>query len=293
MFNTSTLARRARVVSALGLASLLSAGIWAPTFAAPDPNPPIRSGNADRNRRADARRGDVLRGIVSRVYNANSFDLRANDGRVYRVNMRVPLGLQTQSEVRVVGDLNGSTLEARLVTVGDFAYDRNDGGYYDDRYEDNTNNLPPAPNYQGQLVTLTGRVTRIYSRTDFEVRDDDDGAIYRVRSDDALANSVRTGDRVEVRGELNGNSIRANSAIAIGDNYGGAQNDGGTYVNFSGPILSIDLNREEARVRAGNGYTYTLGVRRSTLNTFRVGQTVRVQGNWLNQRVEVTSLTRE
>ena len=307
MFNHSTLARRARIASALGLVSLLSAGIWAPAFAAPDPNPPIRS-QADRNRRPNARRGDVLRGTVARVYNAHSFDLRADDGRTYRVNMRFALGLQAQSEVRVVGDLNGSTLEARLVTVGDFGNDRNDDGYNDGGYDNNDNgddNPPPASDYQGQQVTLTGRITRITSRTDFEVRDDDDGTIYRVRTDDALPYSVRQGDRIEARGELNGNTVTANSAVGIGDNYnnnggqtddvptGGGQTDGATYVNFSGPILSIDSNREEARVRAGNGYTYTLSVRRSTLDNFRVGQRVRVQGNWINERVEVTSLARE
>ena len=306
MFKNSALARPARVVSAFGLSALLGIGMLAPAFAAPDINPPVRSGSADRsqpNSRPNNRRGDVLRGQVARVYNANSFDLRAQDGRTYRVNLRVPLGLQSQSEVRVVGDLNGSTFEARLVTVGDFgnegannSYDDNYG--YDNGngngggYNDGTN---AAPNYQGQTVTLTGRVTRILSRTDFEVRDDDDGAIYRVRSDNALPSSVRTGDRIEARGELDGNTIRANAAIAIDDRYNGNsnQNNGGTYVNFSGPVLSIDLNREEARVRAGNGYTYTLSARRSTLDNFRVNQRVRVQGNWTGERVEITSLTRE
>ena len=297
MFNHSALARRARLASALGLSALMSAGVWAPAFAAPDPNPPVRS-QADRNRRPNARRGDVLRGTVERVYNSRSFDLRADDGRTYRVNMRVPLGLQTQSEVRVVGDLNGSNFEARLVTVGDFAYDRNDDDY-NDNYEDdddyNNGGTVAPPDYQGQPVTLTGRITRILSRTDFEVRDDDDGTIYRVRTDNALPNSIRQGDRIEARGELDGNTIRADSTVEIGDdnNNNGGQNNGATYVNFSGPILSIDLNREEARVRAGNGYTYTISARRSTLDDYRVGQRVRVQGDWLNERVEVTSLTRE
>ena len=314
MFKNSPLARSARVASALGLSALLSVGILAPAIAAPDPNPPIRSGNLDRNRR-----GDMLRGTVERVYNANSFDLRAKDGRTYRVNMRVPLGLQKQSEVRVVGDLRGSTFEARLVTVGDFGNDHyddgygdynnndgyNNGGYSNDggnyngggynnggNYNNNGNN--PPSDYQGQQVTLTGRVTRFYSRSDFDVRDDDDGTIYRVRSDNSLPNSVREGDRIEARGELNGNTIRANSAVEIGDNTNnGNQNNGGTYVNFSGPILSIDLNREEARVRAGNGYTYTIRAPRSQLNNFRVNQRVRVEGNWSNERVETTSLTRE
>lgn len=328
MFKNFTLARPARFAPALGLSALLSVGILAPAFAAPNPNPPARSQSANR-----ARRGDVLRGTVARVYNANSFDLRAGDGRTYRVNMRVPLGLQKQSEVRVVGDLRGSTFEARLVTVGDFGNDRTGDGYSDSNdYNDNSgynnpgdynpgnnnggynnpgdynngNNNPGGNNpsdYQGQSVTLRGRVTRFISRTDFEVRDDDDGRIYRVRTNDNLPFSVREGDRIEARGELNGTTIRANSAVEIDGSVGNTgnpdnpdnpdNNGAGTYVSFTGPIISLDLNREEARVRAGNGYTYTIRARRSTLGNFRVGQTVRVQGNWVNQRVETTSLTRE
>ncbi len=305
MFKNSTLARPARAISALGLSAMLSVGILAPAMAAPDPNPPIRSGSNDRNRR-----GDVLRGTVDRVSNANSFDLRAKDGRTYRVNMRVPLGLQKNSEVRVVGDLRGSTFEARLVTVGDFTNDRYDDGYGDNNngdynngsynngngnYNNGNGNYNPPSNYQGQQVTLTGRVTRITSRTDFEVRDDDDGTIYRVRTDNSLPNSIREGDRVEARGELNGNIIRANSVVEVGDDYNGNnnQNNGGSYVSFSGPILSIDLNREEARVRAGNGYTYTIRAPRTQLDDFRVNQRVRVEGNWINERVETTSLKRE
>ena len=296
MFKNSVLARPARLASVLGLSAMLGVGVLAPAMAAPDPNPPIRSGN-NRNQR-----GDVLRGTVDRVSNANSFDLRARDGRIYRVNMRVPLGLQKQSEVRVVGDLRGSTFDARLVTVGDFGNDRTDDGYgdyNDDGYNNggdynNGGNTNPPSNYQGQQVTLTGRITRLTSRTDFEVRDDDDGTIYRVRTDSALPYSIRQGDRIEARGELNGNTVRANSAIAVDDrSNGGDQNNGGSFVRFSGPILSIDLNREEARVRAGNGYTYTIRARRSQLDDFRVGQRVRVEGNWINERVETTLLTRE
>ena len=301
MFKTSPLARRARIASALSLATLLSVGIWSPTQAAPDPNPPIR-GDIDRSNRGNRQRGDVLRGTVSRTYNSRSFDLRADDGRTYRVNLRVPVGLETQTQVRVRGDLNGSTFDARTVTVGDFNDDRYDDGYDNGYGNGGTNNGGYGNNggnnngqYQGQTVVLRGRVTRVINRNEVEVRDDDDGRIYRVRTDRALDYSIREGDRIEARGELNGNSIRADSAVEIdgtNGNNGGYGNDA-NFVNFSGPILSIDPGREEARVRAGNGYTYTLSARRSTLDNFRVGQRVRVQGNWLNNRVEVTQMTRE
>ena len=297
MFKTSTPARRVRVASALSLATLLSVGIWSPVRAAPDPNPPIRRDNN--------RRGDVLRGTVDRVFSARSFDLRANDGRIYRVNMRVSVGLEARSEVRVRGDLRGSTFDARTVTVGDFSDNRYDddynGGYNNGNNDYNNggyNNGGDNGQYQGQNVTLRGRITRVYSRTDIEVRDDDDGRTYRVRTDRALDYSIREGDRIETTGTLNGTDIRANSAVAIdgsvgnNGNYGNNGNDA-NFVNFSGPILSIDLNREEATVRAGNGYTYTIRARRSQLDDFRVGQRVRVQGNWANNRVEVTQLTRE
>lgn len=286
MIKTSNWARRARVASALSLATLTSVGIWAPVQAAPDPNPPMRRDNN--------RRGDALRGTVDRVYSARSFDLRTNDGRIYRVNLRVSVGLETRTNVRVMGDLNGSNFDARAILItdsNDNLYDddrydnNNNGGYNDDRYDNNDQ-------YQGQSVILRGRVTRVINRNEVEVRDDDDGRIYRVRTDRALDYSIREGDRIEARGELNGNDIRAESIIETDGNVGNNNNDA-SFVNFSGPILSIDLNREEATVRAGNGYTYTLRARRSQLDDFRVGQRVRVQGNWINERVEVTQLTRE
>ena len=312
MFQSSPLLRRARLASTLAVTTLLSAGVWAPAQNLPSPAPPVR-GEFDRRgdaRRDDFRRGDALRGTVARAYGARSFDLRTDDGRIYRVNTRFGLGLEIGTPVRVMGDLNGQTFDARAITVGDFGPDR------DDRYNDGYNNNggydnggygnggydPGAPNYQGQSVILRGRVLRVLSRTDIEVRDDDDGRVYRVRLDRALDGGVREGDRIEARGELNGTTIRADFVTPIGGAVGGGVGGGGyvpdtrndaTFVNFSGPILSIDLNREEARVRAGNGYTYTLRARRATLNNFRVGQTVRVQGNWINQVVEVTQLTRE
>ena len=314
MFKSSPLARRARAASTLALAALLTAGVWSEAQAAPDPNPPVRVGEVDRSQRGQATNRDVLRGTVTRVYSARSFDLRADDNRVYRVNTTFSVGLQSDTEIRVAGDLRGSTFEARRLTIGDFRDDRDNrpDDRYDDRYDDGygynnggyyggnnggTNN-GGAPNYQGQTVTLTGRVTRVLNRNEVEVRDDDDGTIYRVRTERTLDNSIREGDRIEARGELNGTTIRANSAVAIGNNgYGNGTNNNGNndvnFVNFSGPLLSIDLNREEARVRAGNGYTYTIRARRSTLDNFRVGERVRVQGNWINQSVEATSLTRE
>ena len=330
MFNTSTLARRARLTSALSLATLLSVGIWSPTQAAPDPNPPIGGGLDRRAGQNNSNRADVLRGTVDRVFSARSFDLRADDGRIYRVNMRFALGLEARSNVRVRGDLNGSTFDARTVTVGEFKDDR----YNDDPYNDNNggdygnggynnngngghnnngnggynnngnggynnngdyNNNGNNGQYQGQTVTLRGQVTRVFSRTDIEVRDDDDGRIYRVQSDKPFNSVVREGDRIEVRGELNGNTIRADSSSGIGadnGNYGGNNNDA-NFVTFSGPIESIDLNREEATVRAGNGYVYTIRASRSQLDDYRVGQRVRVQGNWINQRVEVTQISRD
>ena len=314
MFNTSTFARRARLASALSLATLLSVGIWSPTtsHAAPDPNPPIGGGLDRRAGQNNPNRADVLRGTVDRVFSARAFDLRADDGRIYRVNMRFALGLETRSNVRVRGDLNGSTFDARTVTVGEFKDDRynddnngdyNNGGYNNGNYGNNGNNGGynngnygnNGGQYQGQTVTLRGRVTRVYSRTDIEVRDDDDGHVYRVQSDRPFNYNVREGDRVETRGILNGNTIRADSSSGIGADNGnnGGNNGNANFVNFSGPIERIDLNREEATVRAGNGYVYTIRARRSQLDDYRVGQRVRVQGNWINQRVEVTQLSRD
>ena len=285
MHKSLTLARRAHLASALSFATLLGVGIWSPSQAQVMLAPNMSmAGDADRDNRNMYMVNDTLSGTVERVLSANSFDLRANDGYVYRVNLPVSVGLVTRTNVRVTGALNGSMFDARTILIN-----------YDGA---NSYNYPPnADNYnsyQRQNVILHGRVVRFSNRSDIDVRDEDDGHVYRVITDRPLSNSIGEGARVEARGYLDGNTIRVDSANGVAEP---AVNNGymdkpttGIPVTFSGPLLDVDLYRQTARVRAGNGSTYTLLVPRSALAEFRVGQRVRVQGNWLNERVEVTRI---
>ena len=324
MFPFSRAPRRAPI---LALSALLAAGVFVPALAqsAPDPNPPIANGTFDRARRND-RNGQLLRGTITRVYSVRSLDVRADDGRIYRVSLPVSIGLQVGTDVRLRGDLNGSSFNARVVSLGQFN-DRNDdgysnnggynnnggysnggggyqnggGGYGDDGYGGVYNNnggyqnggYPDDNGGYGQQVILRGRVTRIYNRADFEVRDDDDGRVYRVTTNVPLASSVRVGDRLETRGALNGNRITATSAGAIGSSDNGNNGTRDVAVNFPGRIDSIDLYNERANVRGDNGRVYPIHLRRTRLDDFRVGQRVRVQGVTIGGVVEVSDLSRE
>ena len=306
--------RAPRRALTFSLAAALAAGLWMPAHAqsAPDPNPPL--GYSTNNRA----RGNALAGTITRVYSARSLDLRADDGRVYRVNLPVAIGLQAGTTVRVRGELRGSTFTARTVTIGDLndrddngynngnnngnggynnsgdGYDNGNGGYNNGGYDNgnggynNGNGGYPDNNYNGQQVVLRGRVTRIFSRVDFEVRDDDDGRVYRVKTDESLAREIGVGDSVETRGALNGTTIRAQFATAQGT-FG---NPNDVAVDFPARIETIDLYNEEASVRGDNGRIYRIHLRRARLDDFRVGQRVRVKGVNAAGRVEVSDLTR-
>lgn len=281
---------------ALSVATVLAAGLWMPAQveAAPDPNPPAGYGTQDRNRRADR---DVLRGTVERVESARRFDLRARDGRTYRVNLPFSLGLQSGLKVRVSGDLRGSTFDARMIAISnDDSYDDDDygnsnsgNGNYGNGNGGNGNYGNNNGNYQGQSVILRGQVTRIISRTDFEVRDDDDGKIYRVTTQRALDYSVRVGSRIETRGVLNGNRISSDYASENGVNN---DNDYGKSVDFPATVQSLLLNIGEATVRADNGYTYRVKASRSLLDGLRVGQRVQVRGTYRDNVVQANTLSR-
>lgn len=260
-------------VFAVPVAAVLMAGFLMPASAqsAPDPDPQIRAGGLNRTR---ANRSETLRGTVARVYGARSFDLRADSGRTYRVEMPFSVGLQSGTDVRVRGDLNGSTFYARTVTVGDF-------GDRDENYGGGTTN--------DHALDIEGRVTRINGTSDLEIRSDS-GTTYRVITNSRIDNAIRVGDRVQTSGDYDGQFVRAGAVRAI-DNS--APNGGyGILVDFPATIESIDLYREEATVLANNGSIYTLRASRTILNDFRVGQRVRVRGNWAYQRVEVSELTR-
>ena len=279
-------------LAALPLAAVLAAGLWAPAQAAPDPNPPTGYDRADRARRPH---NDLLRGTIVRVFSARTFDLRNREGRTYRVNLPFSVGLQSGLGVRVRGDLQGSTFEARVLSLGDF----------DDRDEYGDNNGPgygngSDPGYgtgngsgYGRSVVLTGRVTRLYSRTEFDVRDDDDGTIYRVSTRDALDSSVRVGDRIQARGDLNGSSIRADYASEIGGTGGNTGGDDrfGKAVDFPATLQSVLLNLGEATVRADNGSYYRVKADRNRLDDFRLGQRVRVRGTYRDGVVVADAIT--
>jgi len=125
----------------------------------------------------------TLTGVVTHDLDGNSFEIRATDGRVYRVDLRrgaEPRTLDRGDRVRVTGRLTNNVFIARDI----------------DLLEDTTNN-----NNNGR-TTLTGVVTRDLSGDSFELRADD-GRTYQVdvRGNDE-PRSLDRGDRVRVTGRL-------------------------------------------------------------------------------------------
>ena len=279
-------------LAALPLSAVLAAGLWMPAQAAPDPNPTTNTGTLNRARRADR---DVLRGTIERVYSARSFDLRDRDGRVYRVDLPFSVGLQSGLNVRVSGDLNGSNFSARVVSISqddprDAGNDNDPYGLNND-YPGNSQNDNTGQTGAGIRAELVGRVTRLLSRTSFDVRSDG-GQVYRVQTDRALDASVREGDTIIVRGNYDGRVLRATSASEIGAGNGADQGQLGQLVDFPGTITSLDSGRGEARVRADNGSIYIVSAGRAALDGLRVGNRVRVAGHYRFGRVEADALTR-
>ncbi len=147
-------------------------------------------------------------GVVTRVFSNGELEVRAENGRTYRVEPRADAAdFQVGSRVRVTGTANGSRVEdARLSsqkgggvggvfgTGGIFG----SGGIFGNGNNDNGADYGNYGGSTSQKVKFSARIVRISSdRRSATVRGDD-GRQYTVRSKDLK--NYRDGDRIRVSG---------------------------------------------------------------------------------------------
>lgn len=248
--------------------------------------------DADWDRDGDGR-GVLLRGVVTRSFLNDRFEIRTDDGLVYRV---IPDAAQERfvvrvgERVRVRGRVDGSTFLAQRVEFDrsvDRRDDRRDGGWRDDgdrRDDGGWRDTPRDRNDEGNReVNFPATVESRESSHRLTVRGDN-GRLYILESRTNLPQNISTGSRVRVQGSAVGNQVRLQRVIAINDGLRGEQ-----YVNFRGTVEGVeDFNR--LRVRADNGRTYTIRSQ-NALNIER-GDRVRVRGNYARGLITASSIER-
>jgi outer membrane lipoprotein SlyB len=234
----------------------------------------------DRDRDDRYNRDITLRGLVTRDLSGDSFTLRADNGRTYRVvAQNEPRNLSNGDRVEVYGSIqNGTFYAARVSLLND-----RDGGW---------NGGYPGNN---QRIDFQGTALRVYSQYRLDVRGDN-GRTYQVTSEDNFSNRINNGDRVRVAGVFTGgNDIRAEKVQLVDDRNGswnGSNPGYGSLVDFPGRVESSSYNNGVAtlRVRGDNGRNYTVYIRSNT--RYRNGERVRVVGTFTNGVVYASTVTR-
>jgi cytochrome c-type biogenesis protein CcmE len=199
----------------------------------------------------------TIRGVVTRdLWDNDEFEIRAENGRTYRVNMRrnQPRNLSQGDRVEIIGDVNGNVLRAESVRI----ISDNNGGW----------------NGGLNSTTLSGVVTRDLEGRRFEIRDSS-GRTVQVISE-SEPSRLRRGDRVYLRGRWERNVFRATS-VSLNDINSGYGSTVGSRVNFPGVVTSIASNNRLA-VRGDNGRTYNVQLNEQLPRKIDVGDRVRVQG---------------
>ncbi|BCM93705.1 hypothetical protein IAD21_05596 [Abditibacteriota bacterium] len=165
-------------------------------------------------------RDNVVRGIVSRVYNSREFDIRA-DGHIVRVKTNAYENLRPGDYVVVRGDLRGGTFYAEGVNRQDDNVRGNQG-------------RETTVNFRGEVVEVEGP-------QGLRVRADND-RVYSVRTVGYLNNRISRGDRVQVQGRFDGSFVRAdNDDVDLLRNDNTYNGNGRT---LSGVVNDVRSNRE-------------------------------------------------
>lgn len=196
----------------------------------------------------------TVRGIVTRdLWDNDEFEIRAENGRTYRVNTRrnQPRSISRGDRVEVIGDINGSVLRAESVRILSDSNGGWNGGWGN--------------------ITLSGIVTRNLEGRRFEIRDNN-GRTLQVIADSEPRNIAR-GDRVYITGRLERNVFRA-STVSRNSPFEGSV---GSRVNFPGVVTSIQSSTRFA-VRGDNGRTYSVQLNQQLPKKIDVGDRIRVQG---------------
>ena len=217
-----------------------------------------------------------LQGTVSRVWARDYIELRATDGRSYRVvwyqdggNFNLSTGARVEVTGRVTGDLV-------------VAHRYRDAGY----------------GYGNRQVDFPATVNSISNYSRLSVRGDN-GRTYTVEARGRLPYSLSTGDYVRVVGSWNGSTVSADQIIVLRDGYnsgyGGGHSGGygsgyGNSVDFPGIVTSLDRYRNTLSVRGENGVTYSVSY--AGADRFGLGERVRVVGTFDGYTVRANSVSR-
>ena len=217
-------------------------------------------------------------GVVTQDLNGDRFEIRADNGETFIVNLRGQgtVSIREGSRVRVTGLRNGNRITHATVQVLNTGNGYNNGNGYGNGYN----------NGSGLMRTVQGRVTRSLNGRRFEIASQ--GATYFVTIRRADLVDLNVGDRVEVFGALtSGNAIQAdrvriissNGGNSNGGNYGnGGYNNGNSVnVDFSGRVIDVQSQRR-LTVRGDNGTTYQVRSDSSFDNNISAGDRVRITG---------------
>ena len=206
-----------------------------------------------------------FQGTVSRVWARDYFELRASDGRSYRVVWYDDGGdfrLSTGDRVEVSGRLTRDLLIAH--------HYREIGSGYGYRQVD----FPAT-------VASVGSYSRVTVRGD-------NGRVYTVEARNRLPYNLNAGDYVRIIGTWNGSVVTAEQIIVLREGYNGGSFD--RQVDFPGIVSEVDRYRNTLNVRGDNGITYS--VTYTGADRFGIGDRVRVVGLFDGYTVRATSVTR-
>ena len=234
----------------------------------------------DRDRDDDVDFNDLnagnttVTGIVTQDLNGDRFEIQANSGQTFVVNLRGQntASIQEGSRVRVTGLRNGNRITRATVQV---LGNGNGNGY----------------GYgNGTMRILQGRVTRDLSGRRFQMTSQ--GTTYSVILRRAEPLNLSEGDRVEVFGAMtNGNVFQADRVRIIRDNNGGGNGGGYNTVDFTGRVTDVQSQRRFT-VRGENGATYEVRSDSSLNNRISEGDRVRVTGTSRGGNSRVINATR-
>jgi translation initiation factor IF-1 len=224
-----------------------------------------RSGQYDRN--------FTTTGVVTSDLPGDQFDVRADNGRIYRVvfhrNESEPRRVSRGDRVSIEGHLDRDILIAHDVRI----LDNRGGGSWQDRR------------------TLTGVVTRDFSGDNFEMRVDEisdrrilgNGRIVRVDARGDEPRRLSRGDRVTVYGRFSRNDRDRFSAetVRILDNRGGLGRR-----TFEG-VVTRDLSGNEFTMRAENGRVFRVRARGDEPRRLSRGDRVTVYGRFSDTREDL------
>lgn len=208
----------------------------------------------------------TVSGVVASDLEGNEFNMRANDGHIYRVvtTRTEPGWLSNGDRVTVQGRINKAhenrIIASNVTTPGGASGAGNIGGGF------------------GQTVTVRGVVTRDPVGNQFTLRSDD-GRTYRVIAKNREPGWVTNGDRVTVQGQVD----KRDRTLILADNVMHSNGVGGVGAGGLGAGLAITVNGVVTRDPAGNQFT----IRSDDGRTYRV-ITNNQEPGWLTNGDRVT-----